>query len=161
MTQGKKHALAERDYVTVASMAAAGHRHVDVARRLGIDPTTWREVRGRDERAVEAWEGGRSELHAELMSKLLEQAKKGDRACLIFALKSVYGYSDRPAPQQHLHDHRVRIELPGALDRDRYAREVKQIADAKGVVVDAEYTVEPKPRRKALKLKRRKRARKA
>lgn len=122
--QGVKRTLTVREYTTIAAMAAAGHRLEDIARRLDMDTRTLREVRGRDDRAVQAFEAGRGELHAELMSRLIEHAKNGRTAELIFALKALFSYSDRPAPQQHEHTHRVLIQLPAALDRERYAREV-------------------------------------
>jgi hypothetical protein len=129
--QGVKRELSDRDYAVVASMAAAGHRVADIARALDMDTRTFREIRGRDERAVQAFEAGRGELHGTLMSKLIEHAKAGRTAELIFALKSLFQYSDRPQPQQHEHTHRVLIQLPAALDRERYAKEIKTIEPGK------------------------------
>lgn len=117
----RRRALAEPDYVTVAAMAARGARQVDIARRLGMAPDTWRRIREDDERAKAAFEAGRSELHEELVSKLIAKAKAGNVACLIFSLKSLYGYRDNaPVPSEITHS--VRIELPAALAPDRYEK---------------------------------------
>jgi len=120
-----KRTLADAELQTVAAMAAAGARQEDIARRLGCDPKTWRRIRERDERVLEAFERGRSELHAELASKLIEKAKQGETAPLIFLLKAMFSYREHaPVPIQH--DHVVRIELPPALTPEQY-REVKAL----------------------------------
>jgi hypothetical protein len=105
----------------VAALAARGGRHEDVARRLGMGRDAWRRIREEDERAREAFEAGRAELHEELVSKLIESARAGDKACLIFSLKALFGYRDNAlVPSEIVHN--VRIELPAALDPDAYAK---------------------------------------
>lgn len=113
--------LTSKDHATVAAMAARGFREADVARRLGMAESTWRRVRDRDPQVVEAFEAGRSELHEELISQLLEKAREGNIACLLFALKILFGYREN-APVEVEHTHNVRIELPAALAVEAYAR---------------------------------------
>ena len=111
--------LAEGDYVTVAAMSARGFRQKDVAQRLGMAQDTWRRIRDRDPRALEAFEVGRSELHEELIAKLLKMARAGNVPCLLFSLKILFGYRENNQVEVE-HTHNVRIELPAALHPDRY-----------------------------------------
>jgi hypothetical protein len=92
-----------------------------------------------DERAREAFDAGRSELHEELVGKLVEKAREGDKACLIFALKSMFKYREN-APVEVEHEHRVTIQLPAALSPDEYARlaQPRPRALHEGEVVDVE-----------------------
>ena len=115
----KKRTLQERDYLTVASMAASGARHIDVARRLGMNHETWQRIREENPKALEAFEAGRSELHEELASILINKAREGNVPCLLFSLKIYYGYREnQPVPIQH--HHRVTIELPQSLTPEQY-----------------------------------------
>ena len=130
-----KRRLSSHDYLTISAMAARGFRERDIARRLGMAPDTWRRVRDRDPQALEAFEAGRSELHDELISKLLEKAREGQVACLIFSLKILFGYRENQ-PIEVEHTHNVRIELPAALTPMGYerlqakAREIPAVLDA-------------------------------
>ena len=118
--------IIRRPYILISAMAARGSRQADIARRFGIDQKTWRRIREDDLRAGEAFEAGRGELHEELVTKLIESAREGDKACLIFALKALFGYRDNAPITTEVFTN-VKIELPAALPRARYVREVEGI----------------------------------
>ena len=68
-----------------------------------------------------------------MVTKLVTQARAGDKACLIFALKSMFRYREN-APVEVEHEHRVTIQLPAALSADEYSR--RAITDGKVVEVE-------------------------
>jgi hypothetical protein len=110
---------AERE--KLAAMAAAGARKLDAAARLGMAVDTLRRIIRDEDAVARAWAVGRSELHEQLVSKLIEKAKDGEVVPLLFCLKSIFGYREgeeldaesRPA---------VVINLPGALDPTAYEK---------------------------------------
>jgi len=123
-----KRVLKESEYLKIAAMAGRGFRHADIYHRLGISSKTWQRLRDEDPRAAEAFEIGRSELEERLRSKLINNAlKQNNTACLIFALKSMFGYRDQgPDPVQHTTN--VQIVLPAALPREQYIKELDAVA---------------------------------
>jgi hypothetical protein len=121
---GREFVATERTYVQVAAMAARGLRLEDIARRLEIGTTTFKRLKERDPRVLEAYETGSSELHEELVGLLIKKAKKGETAALLFALKTRFSYRESGPTVDHHHTHAVRIELPAPLTREAYARKV-------------------------------------
>ncbi len=133
----KKRELVEAEYLTVASMAAAGARQRDIAQRLGMARDTWQRVREEDQRALEAFEAGRSELHEELAGILIAKAREGNVPCLLFSLKVFFGYREnQPVPIEHLHT--VKIELPQSLTPEQYEQLGKLEAPKAAKTIPAE-----------------------
>jgi hypothetical protein len=129
--------LTDDDLHAIALVAAAGGRHADVAARLGVHKTTWAEIRRRDERADLAWERGRSELHQVLVSKLLERAKAGEPVPLLFALKSIFSYTEGEPRDAEDARPLVQITLPAPMSPEDYARVVSIPAPRERVAAEA------------------------
>jgi hypothetical protein len=117
-----KRTLDEHDHIQLAAWAAAGHRLVDAAARLKMSPNTLRRIFSEDESAANAWQLGRSELHAELVSKLITKAKAGDTVSLLFALKCLFQYREGEALDGSDQRTLVTINLPAATSPEQYAK---------------------------------------
>ena len=135
MARPKKN-LQRKDYAVIAAMSARGFRKEDVARRLGIAVRTLDRILAEDERAEEAFAAGRSELHEELVGKLVAKAREGDKACLIFALKAIFQYREN-SPIEVEHRHAIQIQLPAAMTPEAYL-ELEVRKPALPATVDAE-----------------------
>ena len=114
-------ALEEHEYLDLAAMAGRGVPLAAAAEHLGTSLMQLQKIIARDEKAQLAWSRGRAMLEEELTGTLVKRGRDGSDSCLIFALKSMFGYSDRgPEPRQVFHHHRVMIEMPRALDAEQF-----------------------------------------
>ncbi|MDQ2696444.1 MAG: hypothetical protein M3Z21_13935 [Pseudomonadota bacterium] len=114
-----KKTVPQNAYDIIEKMAARGCRELDIARSIGLGDKSWPRILKEDPKAAEAFDKGRGQAHDVLMGQLFKKALDGDTACLLFALKVLFGYRENNAVET---DHRVRVEfvLPGALTPGRY-----------------------------------------
>ena len=104
----------------VSAEAAAGSRQIDVAAICEMSADTFRRCLREDEALRCAWDYGRSLLHRELVSKLIEKAKQGETVPLLFALKVLFGYVEGQPLDGEARAPLVSIVLPAPLSADEY-----------------------------------------
>ena len=122
----------EDDYERVTELRTLGTPKAAIAHKLGMDKHSFYRLLARDPRMNTAYEAGDAVLEEELVGTLVARARKGEAAPLIFALKSMFGYTDRPV-QVVDHRHRVTIEMPAALSPGAFKELGDGIEDAEVV----------------------------
>jgi hypothetical protein len=109
----------EDDLEMIERLAAEGHSQTGICRAIPITFPTWQRWMKDHPEVKEAFRRGLSQEEFFLVSKLREQAEKGQAVPCIFLLKAKHGYVEGQAPQT---DQRVQIAvtLPAALPADQY-----------------------------------------
>lgn len=91
-----------------------------IARRLGMDPKTFRVLMEQDPELKAAYDDGREAEHLMLVSALKRQLDKGPVPA-IFLLKTRHGYREGDQTEQ-ANRVSVTFNLPGALPLDAFKR---------------------------------------
>lgn len=128
-TKPKTGHLTVAEYALAEEMSHKGARMEDIARALKVSRPTLRKMIANDELLAEAIDGGRGRMHGDLVGKLYQKAMSGNVQALIFALKSMYGYSEQGPDDAGRTA--VTINLPGSLSMEEYNR----LVEVKGRVV--------------------------
>lgn len=82
-----KYEITAEGLAEIERRSRAGHDIVSIAKALGINASTFRELRKRDPRCQEAIDIGRAALGDWVSDTLIKKAKKGETAALIFLAK--------------------------------------------------------------------------
>lgn len=116
-----------------------------IAQLLGINATTFGEMRKRDTRTQEAFTAGRAAIVTRLSHVLVNKALEGNTVELLFALKTIGGFREgvpvEGAPQVN-----VNISIPAPLPANQVERIIGRIEvqpDATDVEPIAPEPVEP------------------
>ena len=86
--------VTKRGLELIETMAAIGQPIATIARSLGINPVTFRQLRKRDPKVHEAYEVGRAIEEDQLFKKLKDAAEGGSIASAMFLLKTRHGYRE-------------------------------------------------------------------
>ncbi len=111
------------DLAVIEQLAAEGHGQYGICKAIPISFTCWQRWLKDYPQVKEAWRRGLSQEEFFLVSKLREQAEKGQAVPCIFLLKSKHGYQEGEPPQQ---DRRVQIAvtIPAPLKPEEYKPEI-------------------------------------
>jgi hypothetical protein len=118
----RKYLLPAEHADQVVEACRRGVPETQIARALGINYRTWMRVREEDERLATALAEVKKVEEEELVSLLLDKARKGDTTSIIFALKGRHGYRDQGPPAGAEHRTNIVINLPDALAPGEYLR---------------------------------------
>jgi hypothetical protein len=105
----------------IRDLASRGHSERDIARALGMSPTTWTRLKNDHPEAQDALDAGRSVEHLKLYGKLMEKAMAGDIVALLFLLKCRHNYRETVDVTQ-TNAVQITFQIPGALDPAGYAK---------------------------------------
>jgi hypothetical protein len=113
-------------YALVERLSREGLDLASIAAALGISVTAFKELRKRDEAAVEALDRGRAALGDELTDILLAMARKGNVTAAIWLDKTRRGVREdqpidgaRPTPDKAPV---ININFPPTMEREEYLR---------------------------------------
>lgn len=118
----RKYLLPEEHAERIVEACRSGVPETQIARALGINYRTWMRVRDEDERLASALAEVKKIEEEELVSLLLDKARKGDTTSIIFALKGRHGYRDQGPTAGSEHRTNIVIHLPDALTPEAYLR---------------------------------------
>ncbi len=130
----------------VRRLRAAGAAQGTVAAAIGVPATTFRDILDRDDALAEAFEEGGAALETELVSLLLEQARKGYGPAAMFMLKSMRKFREND-PVQTATKAPINIVIPPAMDADQLAKLTQSMRDVTPADTGAEGEPEPRKRR--------------
>jgi hypothetical protein len=102
----------------IRDLASHGHSEKDIARALGMAPSTWTRLKDENPEAQDALDAGRSVEHLALYGKLYEKAMGGDIVALLFLLKCRHGYRELADFPQNAAQ--IIISLPAAATLETY-----------------------------------------
>lgn len=123
----RKRTLDDRQRALISALAAGGATEQMIAGQLGCSHTTLRRAFREDERNLQAFEVGRSQLGVNLVGELVRRAldPKAPQStiALIYATKALFGFRDRGEEPAADGSARLKLELtlPRALPMARYA----------------------------------------
>jgi hypothetical protein len=115
----------------VEALARTGLRQTSVAALLGISEDAWDRAKEQQPEVAAAFQRGRASLEEELAGMLVAQARKGNIAATIFALKNVANWSDGGIRGEQAPSLSVNINIPPAMTDEEF----KQIVDGKATEV--------------------------
>ena len=106
----------------IEAMAAGGQDQRSIAKRLGVDQKTLRDIRDRDPAMAEAWDRGHGELASELTHILLQHARKGNIVAAIYLTKARLGWREgTPAEGTAPPSVQVNIQIPAPMTDKEFA----------------------------------------
>ena len=117
--RGSEWILHRYGYELVESMLAEGFAQKAVARQLGIDPKTFREIRKRDPELEAAVDRGLAKAEKDLVDLLMEAARGGNVASAMFLLKTRHGYREQ-GPVEGSAVPQVNIVIPPKMSAEDF-----------------------------------------
>ena len=115
----------------IEAMAAEGQDQRTIAKRLGVDQKTLRDIRDRDPAMAEAWDRGHAALADELTHLLLTKARAGNIIAMIYLTKARLGWREGTPTEGARQAVQVNIQIPPPMSDAEFRR----VIDGKAEVV--------------------------
>ncbi len=114
----------------IEAMSAEGQDQRTIAKRLGIDHKTLRDIRDRDPAVALAWERGHGDLASELTHILLTHAREGNIIAAIYLTKARLGWREgTPAEGAGAPSVQVNIQIPPPMSPAEFAAIIEGTAE--------------------------------
>jgi len=92
-----------------------GVAQADIARRLGLNATSFRAAMERDDDLRAAYDEGSGMMETELVGLLMQAARDGDRTSAIFLLKGACGFRENTPVAPKADAPAINVTIPPAL----------------------------------------------
>ena len=122
-TGGVGYSLRPAGYELVATLAAEGQPDVAIAKRLGMDPSTFTDLKKRDDALRAALSTGKGELETELTHLLLKQARDGNLVAAIYLTKTRCGWREQ-GPADGAAPVAIQVQINAPLSADEFLKVV-------------------------------------